>query len=329
MKTSMRLVTLAAGLILLLSYGCKKETPYFPSKATLADYYGEWAGDLTAFKDNHLITVESTLSLYYTDGGTRMGGLLSMDKIYALEEIQLREGIYYFQVLNPDTANPYCANWNLSGYATLKSDSLMHIIISGKECGELGEEWVTWEGDLTLTSAAADSSAYFTFAGVNRLWEYSILTASVDSCEQTTLIDSVTGEVYLGTESTTCQFPWSSRTLRWKITPFHFSVLSPTTSKVVQYAFHLDQTLNKPYYYYYGSDTTVVTLLGEDSVYTPAGGFYCSRFSLERWVHQDSTYRIDKGHIWISNQYGIIRYQSTYVNEPDDIVLQELTGKNF
>ena len=109
----------------------------------------------------------------------------------------------------------------------------------------------------------------------------------------------------------------------------HFSVLGGQDGQDVQYTFHIDQTINVPYVYYAGNDTNIVTLLGMDSVYVNAGGFYCSRYRLERRMHPDSSYLVDKGIISISNQFGIIRYQATVLDDTNDVIVQELTGINF
>ena len=328
MKITSGIPALVLALGILLSSGCKKDTPYYPSQATLNDYTGSWEGSLTTFKNNHLITTESTILLYFPAGSDRLEGMITLDKVYALSEIQIRNGIYYFTVLNSDTANPYCQNWNLSGYGQLSAADKMHIIISGKECGEVGKEWVNYEGDFILSNVSPDSSSYFSFGGMGHHWTYEVLTLNGDSCGMEYDVTAATGTLNTGTITSDCNFGWGSQPLRWDVAPFHFQVLA-ATGKQVQYAFHIDQAVNVPYYYYTGMDTSIVTLLSTDSMYVAAGGFLCQRYLLERRLHTDSTYRLDKGILSISNRYGIIRYQSTLLNDINDIVNQELTQKNF
>jgi hypothetical protein len=327
MKISSRVIIVLTGLIILAITGCKKDTPYYPSKATLTDYAGTWTGSLTTFKNNQLITKEGTILLYIPAGSGQMEGVLSLDKIYALTEIQLRNGIYYFQVLNSDTLNPYCQNWNLSGWAELSSADKMHVIISGKECGEVGSEWVNYEGDFTLNNP--DNSRYFSFGAVTHQWTYRVYTAGGDSCQIENRIDSVSGSVYTGTTTNDCNFAWGSKPFRWDLTPLHFLVLNNNAGNDVLYAFHADQFVNKPYYYYAGNDTNIVTLLGSDSLYVEAGGFFCSKYLLEQRRHSETASSLDRGMFFISNQYGIIRYQSTLINDTTDIIDQSLISKNF
>jgi hypothetical protein len=329
MNKSLRVIFLLTGLLVLALSGCKKDTPTYPSKATLQDYSGTWAGTLSAFKDNQVINRTGTIVFYFSAGGDRLDGILSLDLTYALSEIQFRNGIYYFQVLNSDTLNPFCQNWNLSGWAQLTSASVMHVIISGKECGQTGKEWVNYEGDFTLTSTTPDSTKYFSFAAVNHHWTYRVYTAGADSCQLDQQVDSVSGSVYGGIMTTTCNLPWGSNPFRWDVSPMHFLVLDNYSGNEVQYAFHTDQVLNKAYYYYPGMDTNIVTLLGIDSLYVGAGGFLCSRYRLEQRMHTDSTYQLDRGDIYISNRYGVIRYQSTLLNDTTDFVDQSLIQKNF
>ncbi len=328
MKISFRVILLLTGLFILVLSGCKKETPYYPSRATLDDFAGTWAGSLTTFKNNQLITKEGTILFYFPAGSGLLNGVLTLDKIYALTEIQIRNGIYYFQVLNSDTLNVYCQNWNLSGWAELASADKMHVIISGKECGEVGSEWVNYEGDFTLETNPANSGL-FGFGAAGNEWIYQVYTAGADSCQITHRIDSVAGSVYSGTTSSDCNFAWNAIPFRWDITPMHFQVMNSNTGKTVQYAFHIDQVLNQPYYYYYGNDTNIVTYIGSDSVYVEAGGFYCAKYSLEQRRHSGTSSSIDKGVFYISYPYGIIRYQSTLINDTTDIVDQSLISKNF
>lgn len=329
MKKPARILMILAALMTAAITGCDKETPYYPTQATLEDYYGAWGGELEAFIDNQVVTQYGSLSLYFTDGGTRMSGLLVLDRLYAVEEIQLHDGVFYFQVLNPDTASPWCQNWNLSGYAKMSSDTLMHLIISGKACGETGDEWISWEGDLSLKSEEPDQSKYFSFGLMNHMWNYSIHTVLGDSCEIQEHIDSVAEPVYGGIRTTTCDFPWSSQPFLWEVSPFHFRILTPDESSTELYAFHLDQVPQTPYRYYPGEDTNTVTLIGDDSAHVTAGNFSCRKYLLEQLHHEDSVYRINRGHIWISNKYGIIRYQAIYTNDTNGILLQELKLKNF
>jgi hypothetical protein len=329
MKISRVIWALAIALIVLFSAGCKKDTPYYPSQATLDDFSGTWTGSLTAFKNNQVITKEGSILLYFPAGSDRLEGIMILDQIFALTEIQMRNGIYYFQVLNPDTANPFCQNWNLSGFGELSSADKMHVIITGKECGNAGEEWVNYEGDFVLSSPTPDSTRYYSFAGMNRHWTYSVLTLGGDSCQMDYDLTAATGSIYTGIVSNTCSLPWGSMPLNWDVTPMHFLVLSDQGGSEVQYAFHIDQELNVPYHYYPADDTNIVTLLGVDSVYVQAGGFICSRFRLERRIHTDSTYYIDKGVFCLSNSFGLIKYQATLLNDTNDIVLQELVQKNF
>jgi hypothetical protein len=329
MKITSGIMVLVAGLVILSSAGCKKDIPYYPSKATVDDFSGTWTGSLVAFKNNHVITREGSIILYLVAGSDRMEGILMLEEVYALTEIQLRGGIYYFEVLNSDTTNPFCANWNLSGYAQLSSSQKMHVIIAGKECGEAGEEWVNYEGDFVLTNPTPDSSRYYSFAGLNRHWTYNVLTLGGDSCQMDYEITYDSMSLFTGFMTNNCTLPWGSLPLRWDVTPMHFLVLSDQGGDEVQYAFHIDQQINVPYYYYPGNDTNIVTYLGTDSVYVGAGGFICSRYFLERRVHTDSTYYIDKGNFSLSNLYGLIKYQSTLLNDTNDIILQELAEKNF
>jgi hypothetical protein len=329
MKIFVRVIALFACMSVVVSPGCKKDTPSYPSKATLQEFSGNWAGTLSAFKDNQVINREGTISFYYTNGGEDLDGILSLDVVYALTEIQFRNGIYYFQVLNSDTLNPFCQNWNLSGWAQLTSSSVMHVIISGKECGQTGKEWVNYEGDFTLTSSTPDNTLYFSFAAMNHQWTYRVYTAGADSCQLQQTVDSVSGTIFGGIMTNTCNLTWGSKPFRWNVTPMHFLVLNDNSGSQVQYAFHTDQVLNRPYYYFAGDDTSIVTLLGADSIYITAGGFFCSRYLLEQRLHSGSAYKLDKGNIYISNQYGLIRYQSTLLNDTTDFVDQELIQKNF
>jgi hypothetical protein len=329
MKITSGILALVTGLMILLSAGCKKDTPYYPSQATLNDFSGTWTGSLTTFKNNHLYTKEGTIIFYFPAGSDRLAGILTLDQIYALTEIQLRNGTYYFQMLNSDTTNPYCTNWNISGYAQLSTADKMHVVISGKECGQVGKEWVNYEGDFLLSSPTPDSTQYFSFAGAGHHWTYNVLTLGGDSCQMDYETTDGTGSLFTGFMTNNCSLPWGSRPLRWDVTPLHFLILSDAGTKVVQYAFHIDQDLNVPYFYYPGKDTNIVTLLGIDSVYVEAGAFACSRYRLERRLHTDSTYTLDKGILFLSNISGVIKYQSTLLNDPNDIVLQELTSKNF
>ncbi|HNW76357.1 MAG TPA: hypothetical protein PKJ28_05675 [Bacteroidales bacterium] len=329
MKIFSKLLPLFAGLIILISPGCKKEESYYPSKVTFNDFTGTWSGTLTAFKNNQLISHSGTILFFLEPDGEKMGGILSLEKQYALTEIQLRSGVFYFQVLNNDTTNPFCANWNLSGMAEITSEMEMHVIISGKECGEVGEEWINYEGDFVLQQPDPDSSKYFCFAGLGHAWTYNVQIVNNDSCQINTLINKNTGTVYSGLTSNSCNINWSSHLFRWDVTPTHFQVLDNTNGNKVQYAFHFDQDINVPYYYYYGNDTNIVTRLGSDSVYVAAGGFLCTKYRLDQYLHTDSTYRIDKGVLYIDNVYGLIRYQSTLLNDYDDFVTIELAQKNF
>jgi hypothetical protein len=232
-------------------------------------------------------------------------------------------------VLNSDTLNPYCQNWNLSGWGELNSSSEMHVIISGKECGEVGDEWVNYEGDFRLTSYNPDSTQLFSFAEVGRHWTYRVYTAGGDSCQMDIQVDAFDGSAYSGLMTNTCNLTWDGKPMRWNVSGLHFAVLDDHAGTKVQYAFHNDQLLNKQYYYFFGSDTNVVTRLGTDSLYVDAGGFLCTRYRLEQYMHTDNSYKIDKGVVYISNQYGWIRYQATLINDTTDILDQELISKNF
>ena len=329
MKISGGILALVAAIFLIVTTGCEKETPYYPGKATFEDFTGSWDGELSTFQNSQIITYDAEITFFLTPGSDQMNGILVMDKIYALTQIQIREGIYYFQMLNSDTANPFCANWNMSGFAQLGSADMMHIIISGKACGETGEEWLDLEGDFTLDSSSPDSTKYFSFGGVNRHWTYSVLTFGGDSCQMDYDITESNGYLFSGSITNNCSMPWGSLPLNWDVQPMHFSVLGGQDGEDVQYTFHIDQTINVPYVYYAGNDTNIVTLLGMDSVYVSAGGFYCSRYRLERRMHPDSSNLIDKGIISISNQFGIIRYQATVLDDTNDVIVQELTGINF
>src|SRR5512138_1229874 len=142
-------MTLAAMLLVAgLFSGCTKESSYDPSTATLDDFVGTWRGTLSAFKNNQTIHRSGDIIFYYPAGSNRLAGIMVVDQVYVLEEIQFKNGVFYFSVLNSDTLNPLCLNWNLAGYASHTNPQQIYAYISGNECGILGKEFVGYEGNF-------------------------------------------------------------------------------------------------------------------------------------------------------------------------------------
>ncbi len=323
------LALLAALLITGMLTGCKKDSSYDPTTATLDDFVGTWRGTLSTFKNNQTIHRSGDIIFYYPSGITnQLEGLMILDQVYVLNEIQMQDGTFYFTVLNSDTLNPLCINWNLSGYASHNTPQQIYAYVSGNECGILGQEFVSYEGNFGKINPSPDSSAIYCFGANGHQWVYDVVLQSTGSCQLTQQITGDNGSgLYTGEQTNDCGFPWTTKPLRWKVAPLVYSVLSDTAD-VPFYSFYLDARVNSIYYFYPGDYVNSVQLVSTEQVTVPAGTFKCAKFIVQITTN-GGLFPIQKGYYWLNNNFGIVKYQTLLSGDSTNIVSEVLSSKNF
>jgi hypothetical protein len=331
MKITGRL-TLASILILLLAgffSGCKKDSSsYDPSTATLNDFVGTWRGTLSAFKNNQKVNRSGDIIFYPNAAGDRLSGIMILDQVYVLEEIQLKNGVFYFNVLNSDTLNPLCINWNLSGYATHTSDQEIHAYISGNECGILGKEFVSYDGNFGLMNPEPDSTAFYSFGAQGHQWTYDIVLQSTGSCQLQQQITADNGNgMFTGDQTNGCGWAWTTKPLKWSVTPMRFSVLADTSNEIL-YSYYLDARPESTYIFTPGDQVNTVQMITMEAITVPAGTFKCTKFMVQISIN-GGLFPVQKGYYWLSNTAGIVKYQSLLSGDTTNIVTQSLASKNF
>lgn len=319
---------LAAFLFILIS-GCKKDDEYDPTDAVASDFRGTWRGTISMYKGGELVKKSGDVILYFTPDGMVLNGLMVFEQVYALEEIQFRSGVYYFQVLNSDTLNPLCTEWNLSGFMRLSDPQTAEFFISGKECGLTGKNWVDFTGTLSLVNPEPDPTAYYNFAKSGNQWNYDITQVNDQTCQMEYQLNTDLGNYHFeGQKGNTCNWNWNNAPLNWVVSPMRFSVLSDS-SDAIRYSFYLDARLLSEYRFEVGDDTNIVTLLSaKENVEVPAGVFSCAKFRLEQRIHSNG-YRIESGIWYLNNTAGLIKYQAISLYDSTDIKFQVLGSKNF
>ncbi len=316
--------------ILFLFTGCKKTETFKSEDATYADFSGTWRGVITTFKDNERRQQNGTLMIYSTDKGQTLSAILSMDNINMGMQTLFNNGIYYFKLTANDTIDPYCLNWNLAGFAKLSAHNEMELNLAGNECGEPGDEFVKWEGNMIRVSEGIDESACYSFAKAGNKWEYRNYLSSGDTVTSILEITTeVSQGVFQGNTSVQTGNQVQNNTFTWSVSPGRFNVDSDGSGQTFNGLFRLDAPLAKPYTCINGNDTLSMTLMAiNQEVDLSCGIFRAVKFRQEVIsANPAAEKRITV--IWLVNRIGIIRTQVLAEDGTTVLEVKELVNKNF
>jgi hypothetical protein len=241
-----------------------------------------------------------------------------------------KNGIYYFKLTANDTVNPLCLNWNLAGFAKLSAHNEMELNLAGNECGEPGDEFVKWEGNMIRVSELIDESACYSFAKTGNKWEYRECLATGDTVNtRLEIMNEVSQGVYQGNTSVRAGSQVQNNSFTWSVTPGKFNIDNDGSGDTFNGLFRLDAPLARPYTCISGNDTLKMTLMATNQeVDLACGIFRAVKFKQEvisTLPGADTRITL----IWLVNRIGIIRTQVLESDGSTVVSLKELVSKNF
>ncbi len=318
-------------IMIISASGCKKKSGFDPLTKTQDSFIGSWKGVITAFKDNQNIKQTGLVVFYLDAGGKTMSGILFAKETSVLRVFQFLNGTIYFKVENSDPENPKCKNWSLSGYANFIDETTIDLRMSGNECGNAGNEYISWAGNMASVQVPADSVKYFNFGKQGNNWQYGVNLLNGDTCQlQRTIVAMPSDYFFTGNTSQACAWGGMNWNLKWGISPDRFTMSLDSSLTFHQVVFPINAKIGVSYKSVINSDTTAVTLLDTNLLTTtPAGNFICYRFLFQEQVPVVGGKTTRSSVFWINNRYGIVRQE---VNNPVDstgIKNQSLVSKNF
>lgn len=325
------LLILLCAFCLIVSGGCKKKTGFDPSTKTQNDFVGSWRGVITAFKNNQYLKQNGLVVIYPDAGGNTLSGILFAKETSVFRVFQYTSGTIYFKVECNDPKNPKCQNWSLSGYAVFLDETTLDLRISGNECGDYGNEYISWSGSMASVQVPADSVRYFSFAKTGNNWTYETLMNNGSVCQLQRLIGAMPSDYYFtGTVNQTCAWGGLLKALRWSVTPDRYTINHDSTLTLHPVTFAIDAKPGVVYTSILNLDTTTVTLLDTNTlVNTVAGDFLCDRYRYTEPVVTDAGKIYRSSLFWISKKFGVIKQEVDNPVDTIDIRSQVLTAKNF
>jgi hypothetical protein len=310
--------------------GCKKES-FDPTAKSQGDFIGTWKGVISTFKDNKLLKEYGTVVIYQDASGTMLTGILFMSETNVFHEFQFVDGTLYFNVENNDPENPFCQNWSLGGYAVFTAEDEIEISIAGNECGQVGDEFINWEGTLQSVTDSPDSVKYFNFGTTGNLWNYKVLLKNGDTCQLSKqIITAAPNYVCSGFTGQNCFGNGQNLAFEWSVSPSVFLVQKDSTVCNNPVSFPINAKYGVTYNSLVNSDTVSVTLVDTNYyLVTPGGSFTCIRFMYTEPVYYGSLKIKRSAYLWLNNRYGIIRQEVINPVGATDIRVMELSSKGF
>ena len=133
--------------------GCSDDGDNCDFEATIDDYIGTWVGIgvFNAELEDDSGSREATLILQLS-GENMLSG--TVDNGYESNNISgsVSGSIFTFIFLNNAPDSPDCINWDVSGSASLESQTKMNLECSGTFCGSGGGQQASYSGTLTKQS---------------------------------------------------------------------------------------------------------------------------------------------------------------------------------
>jgi hypothetical protein len=317
-----------AGMIFILP-GCKKEPSFNSSSAVPDDYIGTWRGTIRTFKDNERKTSSGDLTIMRSSDGSTLRGIMMLNQTNLLMETKFSAGLFYFYMRPNDSLNPSCLNWNMAGFAKITEAGKISINIAGNECGDLGFQFVKWEGELIQVNTQPDPETYYSFASSGNQWNYRIIMDNGDTCTYNQELACTGINQFQANTSSFCSFQGGSGSNFWESDPAKLIIYENAARTVIENYFRLDALENTFYSWTNGVDTLTVTLEAKSELIdVPAGSFKCARFRQVTKLHSEGEVTRE-GLIWINNAAGIVRYESIYETDATYVKTKVLVSKNF
>jgi len=296
-----------------------------------SDFIGTWKGNLVNYDHGKRVVQKYEWMVYTDSTNGRLAGLLTLTETNRLEELQFSDGTWYFRVVNSDSLNPSCREWNFAGYAKFGTEGTIEFNLAGNKCGPIGDQFVSWGGTMSKVSDTLDPAAHFDFIRGGNSWTYKITKNNSDTC---TLGYNITADlkngVFEGMMTNQCNWNWSEKHFSWAIDPSRFSVLPNDTSAIPLSVFTLDMTLGKVYRFRSGFNISITALLKRnEEVTVPSGKFVCNKYQVESYMEWDTPSSSILSYYWISNRYGIVKREVLNPADSTSLKLQVLTWKNF
>ncbi len=324
------LLILICATVLIPFAGCKKDS-FDPTGKSQNDFIGTWNGSISTFKNNKLVIEYCTVEIYPDAGGTYLSGIIFMQETNVFHEFQFIDGTLYFNVVNNDPSNPFCQAWSLGGYAVFKAESEIELNISGNECGDLGDEFISWSGALKSSQLSSDSLKYYNFAKNGNKWTYSVTLLNGTTCQVEKQINLVPSDyLFSGLIAQTCGWAGQNASFSWNVTPDAFSVITDSTLSNKPFTLPINAKPGVIYRTYVNNDTTTVTLVDTSQILsTPAGIFPCWKFKYTEPVYFGSNKVTRTAYLWLNSAYGIIRQEVSNPVNSTDVITQVISSKNF
>jgi hypothetical protein len=207
----------------------------------------------------------------------------------------------------------------------------MDISITGNECGQVGNEFVNWEGTIRSATLPPDSIKYYCFANSGNIWNYTVTLKNGESC----MVTKQTPQPglnynFFGTIVQNCGWTGQAMTFMWTVTPAVFAIQKDSTISLNPVAFPINAKPGVVYSSYLNTDTITVTLVDTNlNLNTPAGNFMCMKYQYTEPVYSGALKIKKIAYLWVNTRYGVIRQEVSNPVDSTDVRVQELLSKTF